>query len=138
MSVKKVERNDGPRYIVWWKDDLRRTRNKTFRRKADADAFDAKVKLAKRTGEFADFDAGKEPLRNFCKEWLELYAEPHLAKKTLSEYRRYLEKDILPSLGAVPLRRLTPHAIQAFAAELKTSGRGDPTVRKVLSAPFHN
>jgi hypothetical protein len=43
VSVKKVERQDGPRYVVWWKDDLRRTRNKTFRLKGDADAFDAKI-----------------------------------------------------------------------------------------------
>ena len=50
MSVKKIERLDGPRYIVWWKNERRETRNKTFRRKADADAFDAKIKLAKRSG----------------------------------------------------------------------------------------
>jgi hypothetical protein len=88
MSVKRVERRDGPRYIVEWKDDLRRGHNKTFRRKGDADAFDAKIKLSKRTGEFASFDAGKEPLRDFCEEWVRLYAEPHLAKATREGYRR--------------------------------------------------
>ena len=109
MSVKRVERQDDPRYIVWWKDERRRSRNKTFRRKADADAYNAKIKVAKRTGEFASFDAGKEPLRDFCEEWLRLYAEPHLAKTTLAGYRRYLKSDILPALGHVPLRNLTAH-----------------------------
>ena len=133
MSVSRVVRRDGPRYIVWWKDELRRTRNKTFRRKADADAYDAKVKLAKRTGEFASFDAGKEPLRDFCDEWLRLYAHPHLARKTLKEYGRYLDGDILPALGHVSLRGLTTHRIQVLSADLKAAGRGDASVRKVLS-----
>jgi integrase len=133
MSVKRVDRRDGPRYIVEWKDELRRGHNKTFRRKADADAFDAKIKLTKRTGEFASFDAGKQRLRDFHEEWLRLYAEPHLSKKTLREYRRYLKDDILPTLGHIPLRNLTTHRIQQFSADLKAAGRGDATVRKILS-----
>ena len=133
MSVEKVERRDGPRYIVWWKDDLRRTKNKTFRRKADADAFDSKTKLAKRSGDLQSLDAGKETLREFHAEWVRHYAEPYLATKTRIEYDRYLKNDILPALGNKPLRRLTPLLIQEFATTLREDGRGDATVRKVLS-----
>ena len=123
MSVTKVERRDGPRYIVWWKDDQRRTKNRSFRKKAGADAFDAKIKLAKRTDDFSDFDRGRQSLREFTNEWWRLYAEPYLAQKTLSEYKRYLKCDIIPLLGNVQLRRLTPQTIQAFAVTLREEGR---------------
>jgi integrase len=111
---------------------MRRSRNKTFTRMADANAYDAKIKLAKRKGEFAGFDAGKQSLRDFCDEWLRLYAEPNLAKTTLRAYRRYLKNDILPALGHVSLRNLTAHKIQEFAAGLKAAGRGDASTRKML------
>jgi hypothetical protein len=65
MSIEKRNRAKGHVWVVWWKDDLRRSRNKTFDRKADADAFEAKVKLLKRSGELDDLDAGKEPLDDF-------------------------------------------------------------------------
>jgi len=41
--------------------------------------------------------------------------------------------DILPLLGNAPLRQLTPQVIQAFAVTLREEGRGDPTIRKILS-----
>jgi integrase len=133
VSVKRVERADGPRYIVWWKNDLRQTQNKTFRRKADADAFDAKIKLAKRSGDLEVIDAGKETLNQFHQEWRRLYAEHHLATKTLVEYDRYLKQDILPALGHRSLRKITPLIVQAFASELAVAGRGDSATRKILT-----
>lgn len=133
MSVEKVQRKDGPRYVVWWKDELRRTRNRTFRRKADAETFDAKIKLAKRTGDLAQLDAGKETLAEFFQEWNRLYGKRSLSVKTLGEYTRYLEKDILPALGHLPLRRITPLAVQNFVTRLQDDGRGDGAIRKLLT-----
>ena len=112
---------------------LRRSRNKTFRRKADADAYDAKIKLDKRAGELRNLDAGKQTLREFHAEWKRLYAEPQLAKKTLLEYERYLENDILPALGQLQLRRITPLVCQRFAADLDAQGRGNEAIRKMLA-----
>jgi integrase len=40
---------------------------------------------------------------------------------------------VLPRLGELELRRLTPAVIAGFADELRGNGIGDPTVRKVLS-----
>jgi integrase len=133
VSVEKVQRRDGPRYVVWWKDELRRSRNKTFRRKADADAYDAKIKLDKRAGDLGNLDAGKRTLREFHGEWKRLYAEPRLAKKTLVEYERYLKNDILPALGHLQLRRITPRVVQRFAADLGEQGRGNEAIRKMLA-----
>jgi integrase len=40
---------------------------------------------------------------------------------------------VLPRVGELELRRLTPAVIAGFADELRRDGVGDPTVRKVLS-----
>jgi hypothetical protein len=68
MSIEKRKRKKGYVYVVWWKDEARRSHNKTFDLKRDAQAFEAKIKLAKRQGELADLDAGKEPLVEFVEE----------------------------------------------------------------------
>ncbi|MSX03272.1 MAG: tyrosine-type recombinase/integrase [Actinobacteria bacterium] len=133
MSVSRVVRRDGHRYLVWWKDERGRTRNKTFRRKADADAFDSKIKLAKSAGDLAEITAGRETLAEFVSEWRTLYARQNLTPKTLLDYERYLANDILPALGHIQLRKVTPIVVQRFAAALGDANRGASVRRKILS-----
>lgn len=133
MSIKKVKRRKGNAYIVWWKDENRRTRNKTFDLKRDADAFDAKIKLAKRSGDLDQLDAGKERLDEFVAEWWEVYAQRRLDKATLRHYSRLRDQYLLPALGHVPIRKLKPRMIQGFVADLEDRGTGAPTIRKTLA-----
>lgn len=134
MSVHRVSRKDGFRYRVRWRDERAALRSRTFTRKADADAFDAKVKLAKRQGELAELDAGRMKLAQFLDdEWWPKYAEPELAGKTRAYYESVLRRLIKPELGHLQLRSITPARVSEFQAELRRRGVSDETIRKTLS-----
>jgi integrase len=133
MSVERVERKDGT--VVWrvrWRQGGR-NRSKVLGRKRDAEAFDAELVRRKRTGELAQLDAGKELLADFGEEWWRLYAEPNLAKSTLQVYAVQWDAHVLPRLGSMPLRELTPDVINRFRLELEADGVGPSSIRKCLT-----
>ena len=107
-------------------------RSRTFDRRADAVAYEATVRLAKRAGDLAPLDAGRETLADFAEEWWELYAKVNLQTATLKNYAVLWNKHALPRLGHVPLRQLTPQVTTRFRADLEGDGVRPPTVRKTL------
>jgi integrase len=109
-----------------------RNRSKVLGRKRDAEAFDAEIVRRKRTGELARLDAGKEPLAEFGEEWWRLHAEPNLARSTLKGYASIWDAHVLPRLGSVPLRELTPDVVNRFRLELEAEGVGPASIRKSL------
>jgi len=132
MSVERVVRKDGS--VVWrvrWRQ-AGRNRSKVLGRKRDAEAFDAEIVRRKRTGELAQLDAGKEPLADFGEEWWRLHAEPNLARSTLKGYASIWDAHVLPRLGSIPLRELTPDVVNRFRLELEAAGVGPTSVRKSL------
>jgi integrase len=132
VSIEKVERKRSrPVWRVRWYNDRGQRRSKIFRLKEDAEAFEAKVRVAKRQGDLDDLEAGKQPLSDFIKEWWRIDAEARLAPKTLELYGGF-RKRIDDRLGNVELRRLTPMMVQRFQADLQREGVGAPTVRKTL------
>jgi integrase len=126
-------RKSGPVYRVQWRDEQGRQRSKTFTNKRDAESFEARVKLAKRQGELAALDAGRQTLKAFSEDWWELHAEPGLAPKTRELYRWLLDTHLLPRLGHVQLRALTAERIQRAAAEMLAGRVPAETTRKALT-----
>jgi integrase len=133
MSVHRRQRASGAVYRVAWRDEAGRQRSRTFTRKKDADAWDAKVKLAKRQGEVAQLDAGRQTLRSFVQDWRQPYAADHLTAKTRAQYQHLLDAYVLPELGHVRLRALTTERIQTLGAALLKRGVGQETVRKTIA-----
>jgi integrase len=132
MSVERVVRTDGG--VVWrvrWRQ-AGRNRSKVLGRKRDAEAFDAEITRRKRTGKLAQLDAGKEPLADFGEEWWRLHAEPNLARSTLKGYASIWDAHVLPRLGSIPLRELTPDVANRFRLELEAAGVGPTSIRKAL------
>jgi len=133
MSVHRRKHPSGR--IAWrvrWRDgDAQRSRD--FDRKRDAEAFDAEIRRRQRLGDLALLDAGREPLADFAREWWRLYAEPNLARKTLQVYADLWDRHVLPRLGHIELRRITPELLEAFQADLRATGVGEPTILKTLS-----
>jgi integrase len=133
MSIEKVDRKlKRPVWRVRWRDESARKHSRSFDRKRDAEAFDAKIKLAKRRGDLDDLDAGKQRLDAFVGEWWHDYAEPRLAPHTLAHYAALRDRYIVPHLGGHELRRLKPDVIQRFQANLVAQGVGQETIRKTL------
>lgn len=133
MSVERVERKDGS--VVWrvrWRQGDR-NRSKVLGRKRDAEAFDAELVRRKRTGDLAQLDAGKELLADFGEQWWRLHAEPNLARSTLNVYAVQWDAHVLPRLGSISLRELTPDVINRFRLELEADGVGPASIRKSLT-----
>lgn len=133
MSVEKLTRKNGSTsWKVRWRDPATgANRGKTFDRKRDADAWDAKVRDLKRLGEVGLYEAGRETLSSFGQEWLRLYVIPKLAPKTTRGYVTYWDLYILPALGHLRLRDITPQRIDELLADL--SHLSPSTQRKVIA-----
>src|SRR5581483_6813851 len=133
MSIHRVDRKGGTRYKVVWRDERHAYRSRTFSLKRDAEAWEAQIKLAKRQGELAALDAGKQTLEAFASEWWKRHAEPNLSAKTQQLYRSLCERLMYPRLGHLPLRALTPERITDFRLALEKDGVGKETIRKTLA-----
>ena len=110
-----------------------RERSKTFDRVGDARAFEAKLRLLKRTGALGDIDAGQETLAEFVEEWWQVYAGPNLERSTLRAYAHFWNSHALPRLGQLQLRELTPQVVARFRAELEADGVGNEAIRKTMT-----
>jgi integrase len=132
---KRTLKNGRRVYRVRWREAGRGSREhvRSFDRREDAVRFETDVRRRKQLGELANPDVGHETLDEWAREWFASYARPNLAGHTLAYYARAWDIHVLPRLGELELRQLTPAVIAGFAAELRRDGIGDSTVRKVLS-----
>lgn len=133
MSITKVPRNHGHAWKVRWYEESGRQRTKSFTRKEDAETFEAKVTLAKRRGDLAELDAGRVLLKTFVPQWRTLHVEQRLAPATQKAYADIVDRILLPRLGHLQLRRITPKVVSEMAAGLSAVGMGGPMLRKTLA-----
>jgi hypothetical protein len=75
-------------------------------------------------------DPTKMTVAQYLRHWLEADAERRVGNKTAARYRGIVEKNIIPRLGHVPVRRLSPVHIEAFEAELLREGWVKPRARR--------
>jgi len=59
------------------------------------------------------------------RHWLDDHAAPRVRPRSLYLYRTTVERHLIPALGAVPVRQLTPPRIQAFYTVARTGGMSD-------------
>jgi integrase len=127
---------DGRSYDVWrvrWIDDAGRKRSATFDRERDARDFKAKLRILRRSGELAILDAGRESLAAFASEWWQLEAIPNFERSTLKTYASHWNCHVLPRLGRMELRKVSPQVIAEFRAELEGDGVGREAIRRTLT-----
>ncbi len=76
-------------------------------------------------------DPGKVTLGEWLGTWLETYKRGKLRPTTLANYSTAIRAYVLPALGSVPLRQLTPAALQGLYNALSARGLSARTVRLV-------
>ncbi|HMJ04100.1 MAG TPA: tyrosine-type recombinase/integrase [Conexibacter sp.] len=140
MIEKRSRRGrDGKAYTVYrvrWYDAAGVERSLSFPRKTklkDVEGFESRVKLLKRTGELAVLDQGRETLADFAEYWWQVHAGPNLAAKTLEVYAGIWNKHLLPRIGSLTLREISPEVVATLRAALERDKVGAPTIRKGLS-----
>ncbi|HUZ34140.1 MAG TPA: site-specific integrase [Xanthobacteraceae bacterium] len=82
----------------------------------------------------------KMTVAQYLHHWLEADIERRVAARTAARYRGIVEKNIIPKLGHVPVRKLTAVHIEAFEAELQREGwvkaRAKQKIKKDEAAPL--
>jgi integrase len=132
VSVEKVQRAAGTVWRVRWRDPAGRPHSRVVGKKGDAQALDAELRRAKRLGGTALTDNSRETLAEFAKVWWNRYAVPNLQRHTLLNYASMLDVHIVPRLGDIRLRSLTPDLISEMRADMTADGVGEPAIRKTL------
>ncbi|HEX8745194.1 MAG TPA: site-specific integrase [Thermoleophilaceae bacterium] len=137
MSVQKVTGG----YEVRWYEGGRgsRRRSRAFRRRRDAELFDAEITRRKALGELSFLDAANTTMAELVDDWWKLYAKPNLALNTLNGYAHVLDRHVIPRLGSLKVRDVTPEVLARFRADLEQAGVGRHAVRVslvVLQAVF--
>src|SRR5450759_4162009 len=79
-------------------------------------------------------DPSKMTLAEYLNHWLTADVERRVGKRTAARYREIVERNIMPRLGHVPLRKLTAAYIEAFEADLQRDGWVKPG-KKGIEAP---
>jgi integrase len=73
----------------------------------------------------------RQTLGAFLTSWLQGILPPHVRPKTYRSYEQLMRVHVIPSLGKIPLTKLTPQRLQALYAERLASGRSPTTVRHI-------
>ena len=135
MIEKRTLKNGRRVYRVRWREAGRGSREhvRSFDRREDAVRFETDLRRRKQLGELASTRRRKRDARRVGTRVVRELRPAELAGHTLAYYARAWDLHVLPRLGELELRRLTPAVIAGFADELRRDGAGDPTVRKVLS-----
>jgi len=75
----------------------------------------------------------KMTVAQYLHHWLEADIERRVAARTAGRHRGIVERNIIPKIGHVPVRKLTPAHIEAFEAELQREGWVKARAKKKLT-----
>ncbi len=132
MSVERVQRKSGAVWRVRWRENGQ-PRSRVMGSKRDAELFEADITRRRRLGQLAQIDAGRQTVAEFAREWWRIHAEPNLATRTRESYAVVFDKHILPRVGGLPLREVTPAVVASLSADLKAAGVGPAAARRALT-----
>jgi integrase len=132
MEINKRILNDGSvRWRVRWRQG-ERYRSRTFDRKRDAVNYGAELRRHSQLGTLAALDTGRITLAEYVSgTWAKAYRS-QLSEKTRIHYAQIYDKHILPELGFLSLRDITPEVIAHWQTDRLASGAGPVAVRHAL------
>ena len=132
MTIEKRHLADGAvRWRVRWRQ-AGRHRSRTFDRKGDALNFAAELRRREQLGTIDTLDSGRVTLAEYvATTWAKTYAFD-LAEKTRTTYGHLYDKHILPELGQLTLREITPEVVARWQADRLAAGSGPVAVRYAL------
>lgn len=73
----------------------------------------------------------KRTLGQWLNEWLEVHAKPSVRPKTYQFYECVIRNWIVPYIGQIPIRKLTPTNVQEFLNGRQGAGLAPKTVRHI-------
>ena len=65
---------------------------------------------------------GRQTVGQFLERWLKVSAQPRLRPRTFEGYEQIVERHLVPTLGKLPLQKLTPQHVQQLLTEKSSDG----------------
>ncbi|CAB4896174.1 unannotated protein [freshwater metagenome] len=121
----------GP-YVVRWRDDAGKNRQRTFTLKSDAQEWDGEVRRLKQRGHLGRLDGGKMTLSQFLNDTFIPDVLAQRAPRTQTFYRDILSAHVLPDLGTVPLAAITAKRLRAWQRDRLNAGAGRYALNRAL------
>ncbi|MEO3875707.1 tyrosine-type recombinase/integrase [Nonomuraea sp. B12E4] len=109
-------------------DGVIHTGTTTYGTRTDADRALTLIEAQMISGEWTDPERGKVELADYARDWIK--ERPGLRPKSLELYRWLLERHIVPTLGKVPVGKLTAKTVRAWRAGLLDRGVSVSTAAK--------
>ncbi len=103
------------RYRVRARDAAGRWHSRTFRRRADADAYLRQVESEVVAGVAPDLRARRELLGDYFARWID---ERDLAPRTVELYRSLWRRWIGPTFAVMPIERVTAQSVRSWHAKV--------------------
>src|SRR5690606_10064078 len=138
-NVSSIEKTQHGTYRVCYRTPDGRSRSKSFKRRADADAFAATVETSKLQGTYTDPSLGKTRSGEWAKHVQE--SRVNLAATTRARDDSYFRSLILPYFADEQLARVNPLQVQKWVSTLLAKDYAPGTIRKayqLLSAVFES
>jgi integrase len=134
MEIEKRRLKDGAtRWRVRWRQANGQRRSRTFDRKGDAQSFTAELRRRQQLGTVDLLDNGLTTLSEYVtKTWAPAYGM-HLSRYTRRHYAQTYDRHILPTLGQLALRELSPDVISHWQAARLAEGSGPVAVRQAIT-----
>lgn len=133
-NIRRVERKGNgarPKYAweVRYRDPQRRDRSKTFRRKAEAEAFAEAVETDMSRGQYLDPRLGKKTFGEWAEEWLEARVT-EIKPTTFMSYKGLLEVHLRPAFGQTSMSQIRPLDVQRLLAKMADAGLSRSRLRQ--------
>jgi integrase len=142
MSVrKKILHKGTPQEAVWWiadyADGSGQRHQMRFKHKRDAEAHEEKSKVAIRAGKYVPVE--DVTVADAADIWLKrvdangMRHRGPIERSTLRQYRQHIDLHIVPRIGRLKLRKLTPETIKRFRDGLLQPEGDRPALSRALA-----
>jgi integrase len=112
-----------------------------FSTRKDAAQHEAEMKTKLQNPGYSPINVmkGKQSVKDFLEEWIENYGKANLRPSTYTSYKGHIKNHIIPIIGHVQLRAVTPAMLDKLFQTMTDKGLAQNTVRnlhRVLSVSF--
>lgn len=136
MSINKTPEGT---WRVRWRENNRQ-KSKTFKRKVDAEKFEAVVRLGQLPKFFENVGGDKEvslTFKEMAEIWIRDHAEVHKAPSTIIRDKQTLRDHLFPSIGSLALTAINKKDVVRIQAKLRAEGRLKPTTINNVTGLCH-
>ncbi len=121
VRLRKDGRWEGRLVVEYDEKGLPKTKNVTAKTKSECED---KLKVLRETlGKSADRIYADMPFGSWIDYWYKTFCKPALRYTTREGYESFIYRHVIPSVGKIPLNKLSQKDLQQFYAKLKRQGR---------------